>query len=97
MSDEGINAGQPATTRTALKEWAVACEALGRGEQILLLRKGGISEEHREFRVEQPAFLLFPTYEHQRAELIKPRARAELAATLAQRDQTERVALRSWA
>ena len=56
----------PPTSRTALKEWAVACEALGRGEQVLLLRKGGISEEGREFRIEHPEFLLFPTFEHQR-------------------------------
>ena len=44
----------------------------------LLLRKGGIREEHREFRVEHPEFLLFPTFEHQRADLIKSSSRAAL-------------------
>lgn len=82
------------STRSALKEWAVACEALGSSRQILLLRKGGIREEHKEFRVERSEFILFPTYEHQRAELLKPEARADLAAVLAERGSTERVELR---
>ena len=30
--------------RTAFKEWAIVVDALGRGEQIIILRKGGISE-----------------------------------------------------
>ena len=87
----------PTATRTALKEWAVACEALGRGDQILLLRKGGIREEHREFQVEHPEFLLFPTYEHQRADLLKPSARADLARVLAERGPANHVVLRYWA
>jgi hypothetical protein len=93
MTEEGL----PVNSRTALKEWAVACEALGRGQQILLLRKGGIREEHREFRVEHPEFLLFPTYEHQRADLVKPSARDSLAQVLAAREQAEQVELRYWA
>ena len=56
LRPDDAQARLPGTTRTALKEWAVACEALGRGQQILLIRKGGISEEHREFRVEHPEF-----------------------------------------
>lgn len=86
----------PAATRTALKEWAVACEALGRGEQIVLLRKGGIREEHREFRVEHDEFLLFPTYEHQRADLVKPAARAAFAALTEDR-RADGVEPRYWA
>lgn len=87
----------PPTTRTALKEWAVACKALGRGDQIVLLRKGGISEEHREFRIEHPEFLLFPTYEHQRADLVKPLARAELERLVAEPRAAESIELRHWA
>jgi hypothetical protein len=87
----------PTATRTALKEWAVACEALGRGQQILLLRKGGIREEHREFRVEHPEFLLFPTYEHQRADLLRPSAQADLARVLAERGPANQVVLGYWA
>ena len=67
----------------AFKEWAVTIQALGEGVQILLVRKGGIREEGREFRVEHPAFLLYPTYEHQRAELLQPAYRDALDAVLA--------------
>ena len=33
--------------QTAFKEWAVIVEALGQGEQIVILRKGGIAEGRR--------------------------------------------------
>lgn len=65
----------------ALREWAVAVEALETGRQIIVLRKGGIAEETKEFRLESPAFYLFPSYEHQRAELVKPEARGTVEAT----------------
>jgi len=55
----------------ALKEWAVAIDALEAGEQIIIMRKGGIVEETRDFQVESQAFFLFPTYEHQKTELLK--------------------------
>jgi len=67
----------------ALKEWAIAIRALSEGRQILLLRKGGIAEETREFQLESPSFYLYPTYEHQREELLKPDYRPALAAVLA--------------
>lgn len=60
--------------RHAFKEWAVVVDALGRGEQILILRKGGISEGQGGFRVEQPRFLLFPTLFHQQRERVIPGA-----------------------
>lgn len=62
----------PSVSDIALKEWAVAVDTLGRGDQILALRKGGIHREDRDFRFVHPEFLLLPTYEHQKAELIKP-------------------------
>src|SRR6476469_947176 len=49
----------------ALKEWATVCHALETGRQMLLLRKGGIYEAAGEFELENPQFLLFPTYLHQ--------------------------------
>ena len=61
----------PAESDLALKEWAVAIRALGSGKQVLILRKGGIHKDDKEFRVVHPEFLLYPTYEHQNAELIK--------------------------
>jgi hypothetical protein len=59
------------TQTIALKEWAVAINALEAGEQIVILRKGGIIEETRDFQLESNAFLLYPTYEHQKKELLK--------------------------
>ena len=64
--------GTPATCQMALKEWAVTCRALARGEQALLLRKGGIHEDGKDFRVIHREFLLYPTYEHQKSELLQP-------------------------
>ncbi|MDI3328176.1 MAG: DUF1802 family protein [Alicyclobacillaceae bacterium] len=66
----------------ALKEWAVALRALDRGEQIVLLRKGGIVEETKEFRVAGTDFFFYPTYEHQRKELVKPSWHADLEDTV---------------
>lgn len=58
----------------AFKEWAVIVDALGRGEQILIFRKGGISEGRGGFQVEHPEFLLFPTLFHQQRESVLPGA-----------------------
>ena len=60
--------------RIAFKEWAVIVEALGCGEQSLILRKGGIREGRGGFQVEHPEFLLFPTRFHQQAESVQPGA-----------------------
>ena len=68
----------------ALKEWAITCEAIGQGEQILLLRKGGIHEEGKDFRVIHREFLLYPTYEHQKADLLAEEHRPALQALLDQ-------------
>jgi hypothetical protein len=56
----------------ALKEWAVICHALLEGEQIIDLRKGGLREDGRHFGVESTTAWLYPTTEHQRAELLRP-------------------------
>ena len=62
------------TVRTAFKEWAVVVEALGRGDQILLLRKGGIHDRGGLFEPEHHRFWLFPTLFHQQVESVVPRA-----------------------
>lgn len=59
-------------TSQALKEWAVAVNALEQGKTIILLRKGGISEENHRFKVAYDQVLLYPTYEHQQPQLLKP-------------------------
>jgi hypothetical protein len=69
--------------RVAFKEWAIVVDALGRGEQILILRKGGIAEGRGGFTPEHPEFLLFPTLFHQQRESVIPAAQArfdEIAA-----------------
>jgi hypothetical protein len=48
---------------TALKEWASVIAALGRGEQIILIRKGGIADAA--FGLEANRFYLFPTNFHE--------------------------------
>jgi hypothetical protein len=62
----------PVSLQVALKEWAVVCEALACGRQILLLRKGGIHDAGGEFELQHRHFLLFPTFVHQDARMLKP-------------------------
>ena len=73
-------AGQ-ASTKDALKEWAVTIKALDEGKQVFLLRKGGIRE--KEFKLLHDVFLLYPSYEHQKSELLKPEYHSDLVETLA--------------
>ena len=54
------------------KEWALVCDALGRGEQTILLRKGGIAEGRAGFGFRHSKFFLFPTFFHE--QLVKVRA-----------------------
>ncbi len=81
----------------ALKEWAVAAKALREGRQVLLVRKGGISEETRDFRIQAEQFLLFPTYEHQAPELLQAPYRDDLARVLAAPRDPARVKIDTWA
>ena len=81
----------------ALKEWAVLCEALARGRQSLLLRKGGIAEADDEFRVEQPRFWLYPTYVHQQNAGIQDDARPLLDHAEKHRPPTGKLRLEYWA
>src|ERR1043166_1587097 len=62
--------------RVAFKEWAAIADALGSGRQIVILRKGGISEGRGGFHVDHPEFLLFPTLFHQQRESVLPEAQA---------------------
>jgi hypothetical protein len=48
---------------TALKEWSSVIEKLGSGDQVILIRKGGIADP--EFGLEAQKFYLYPTYFHQ--------------------------------
>ena len=65
--------------RTALKEWAVLCDAMARGDIIAMVRKGGIREQRAGFAVRHDRFLLYPTFFHARETELAPRFRATLA------------------
>ena len=53
------------------KEWAIVCEALGRGRQSIILRKGGIAEGRNGFSFRHPEFFLFPTFFHEQPEKVR--------------------------
>jgi hypothetical protein len=53
------------------KEWAIVCEALGRGEQTILVRKGGIAEGRDGFGFRHAEFFLFPTFFHEQVDKVR--------------------------
>lgn len=65
---------QPAPCGAAFKEWAAVCLALEAGEQILILRKGGLHEGAAGFRVAHRRFWLYPTRFHEGAAQLSPAA-----------------------
>ena len=81
----------------ALKEWAITVEALSSGEQVLLLRKGGIHEDGKDFRVIHREFVLYPTYEHQKAELLQPEHQTALRKLLERPRDVEKIAFSHFA
>lgn len=60
------------------KEWALVCEALGRGEQCVLLRKGGIAEGRKGFAFLHREFFLFPTFFHEQIGQTRAKGTADL-------------------
>lgn len=70
----------PNLERTALKEWAVLADAMGRGEIVAMVRKGGIREQRAGFSVRHDRFLLYPTFFHEKAAELAPRFLPTLAA-----------------
>ncbi len=86
-----------AACQVALKEWAVTVKALDEGEQVLLLRKGGVREDGKDFRVIYPEFLLYPTYEHQKEDLLKDGYLHHLQEVLAQAPKQDPIPLTHWA
>lgn len=62
----------PAQCAMALKEWASVLEAIGRGEQLVLVRKGGLIEPGSGFELVSPSFVLYPTFEHQTVNYVRP-------------------------
>ncbi len=68
----------------SLKEWAVVCEALADGDQVMLLRKGGLGEK-RGFELAGTEFLLFPSFEHQHGAKVRPEHRRHFDAAACSR------------
>jgi hypothetical protein len=73
----------------------VTVAALAAGDQVLIVRKGGIGEKR--FELPHPSFYLFPTYAHQRPELVKPEWRERLRDPLDQRDEPSLLPLPAYA
>lgn len=78
----------------ALKEWASVIAAMLDGEQVVMLRKGGVGEKR--FDVPHQRFFLLPTHLHQRPELIVPAARDAYASELGMRTEPGRARLDAW-
>jgi hypothetical protein len=69
------------SSNIGLKEWAVTSSALGRGEQIFMLRKGGIREDGRHFKLEHEQFFLYPGLFPEGELLLKKEQQGLLAET----------------
>ncbi len=80
----------------AFKEWAVIVRALLEGEQVLDVRKGGLHEDGRRFAVRADRCWLYPTFEHQQPELVKPAYRRWLTDAPGDSDPQE-VRIDGWA
>ena len=87
----------PKQCQMALKEWAITVEAMAQGDQILLLRKGGIHENGKDFRVIHREFLFYPTYLHQKEDLLQPSHQPALRKMLEQQHNDEKITFSYWA
>jgi len=75
----------PAQCATALKEWALVVAALARGEQLILIRKGGLIEPGSGFEVQSDTFVLYPTFEHQTVQFMRAPFQSSFDEVLARR------------
>jgi hypothetical protein len=53
------------------KEWSIVCEALARGRQSVIVRKGGLAEGRAGFSFQHDAFFLFPTWFHEQTASVR--------------------------
>lgn len=56
---------------TGFKEWQSVCDTLERGDQTIILRKGGIAEGKEGFLWKHREFFLFPTAHHDHRNQLK--------------------------
>ena len=67
------------TERTALKEWAAMVDALGSGDIIAIVRKGGIRDQNGGgFSIRHSRFVFYPTRFHQSNDQLTSRVVARL-------------------
>lgn len=81
-------------TNLALKEWAVVVAALDKGEQIILLRKGGITEKG--FDIKNRNFLFYPTLFHEMEKAVDGRYHL-LLERVAAATATDTITISNWA
>ena len=62
----------PSECAVALKEWATVLRAMAHGEQLVLIRKGGLIEPGSGFEVRAKTFVFYPTFEHQAVNYLRP-------------------------
>ena len=60
-------------------------EAMRQGDQLVLIRKGGLIEPGSGFEVLSPSFLLYPTYEHQTVNYLRTECRSTMERALQHR------------
>ena len=65
-------AAVPGHCAVALKEWATVLEAMAKGEQLVLIRKGGLIEPGSGFELVANTFVFYPTFEHQAVSYLRP-------------------------
>lgn len=85
---------QKLPNHAALKEWAAVISALRSGDQVILVRKGGIADPA--FGVEAERFYLFPTYLHQREKQFRPDSLHHFRETDHSASEPEAVEIDSW-
>ena len=56
--------------------------ALAEGEQLVTLRKGGVHEPSKQFELEHNRFFLYPTFDHQRNDLVRESHQPEMSRAL---------------
>jgi len=75
----------PSQCSVALKEWATVLQALAHGEQLVLIRKGGLIEPGSGFELRLTTFVFYPTFEHQAVRYLRRPFQGVFEAALSQR------------
>ncbi len=83
--------------KSAFKEWRSVIEALGRGDQIIILRRGGIIEDEGDFYPKEKRFWLFPTLTHEKPELLKKTYGDGIREERDDGDDEDRIKVSYWA